>query len=311
MNRRRFLAAAGGGLAAGAATTLGVRLSNVRYYDPNGTVAADLPPGERIFAAARLLSVLDHRAVSRVTVLEDGTDSDPYRRSRYRYEWRPSRHRYLFVASTFAPVPGNPPPTRGSIYALLHHTEATDTAADETLPVATVAFASARRTIYDPLCDPPETVDARPRIDDERRRVMRGPGLGQSSDDRPPRPEAVLSAAATWTQTDETETTVTYETDSREDYVAVPPLVTTATAVGDGSTIAATLDRETGRLLELDDRRVVEQETEDGRLREYTYRIETTVDQYGTVTAPEPDGPVPDASLPDTLEELLSDATLY
>lgn len=295
---------------AAAGGTVGVRLANWRRYTPNATTDPELPAGESVFEASRSLSVLDHRAVTRVDILEDGTDRTPYRRARYRHEHQRSRHRYQFVYSTFAVPEGGPPPALGDIFALLHSSDAQNVHEDGALPTTTLLFASPRMIIYDPGAETPSSPDERPRVDDQRL-IRRAPGIS-SVDERPQQNDFVLSADADWEPVDATDETVVYETAGRENYTKVVPVAFTAEAVADASHIRATLDRETGRLLELDDHRVVEQQVGDAdETRTFTYNVVTEFDRYGEIAVERPGGPVPTPSWDERLAELWSDLLVY
>lgn len=309
MNRRRFLAGAGAATT-GLAGYLGARIANVRHYAPRDTVDRSLPPGEQIFEAARLLSVLDHRAVTRVTVLDDGTNDEPYEVGRFRHQLQPSRRRYLLAYTTFSVVHEEVPPVAYvPPYSRLHHHEATRD--DHDLPLTTVAYFSPGTIVYDPTAKTPGSADEHPRVDDSDDRVRRNPGLARTSGERPDLHDYVLTPDVDWEPFDETDETVSYEVTGRDEYVKVPPLGGTATAVHNDSRATATLDRDTGRLLELDERRVIEQPVEDGDRRWFTYRVWTAFDQYGEATAPMPGGPVPRPSARQYLRERWLDFVTY
>lgn len=309
MKRRRFLAGAG------AATTglvgyLGARIANVRHYAPRETVDDTLGPSERIFEAARLLHVLDHRAVTRVTVLDDGTNDDPYEMGRYRHQFQPSRRRYLLAYTTFAVANEDAPPVDlFSPHTGLHHYEATRD--DHDLPVTTVAYFSPGTIVYAPVAETPGSPDEHPRVDDDDR-VVRTLGTARSSGVTLGQHDYVLSADVGWEHHDETDETVSYEVTGRAEYAKVPPISALASAVAADSHIAATLDRETGRLLELDERRVIEQPVDGGADRRwYAYQVVTTFDRYGEATARMPDGPVPWPSARQYLRERWLDLLTY
>lgn len=310
MKRRQFLAGAG------AATTglvgyLGARITNVRHYAPLETVDDALAPGERIFEAARLLHVLDHRAVTRVTVLDDGMTDDAYEVGRYRHQMQPSRRRHLFAYTTFAVANADVPPVAYfGPHTRLHHHEATQD--DHDLPLTTVAYFSPGTIVYDPTAETPGSPDEHLRVNDADDRVQRGPGLARTSGDRPELHDYVLTPDVAWERLEETDETASYEITDRDEYAKVPPVSTLAGGVGANSRIAATLNRDTGRLLELDERRVVEQPVDGGADRRwFTYRIETRFDRYGEATARMPDGPVPRPSPRNRLRELWLDLTTY
>ena len=314
MKRRTFLAGA-----ATAATVLGgtagARLTNRRWYDPDPTTDPSLPSGQRVFEADRSLSVLDHRAVTTATVLEDGTDRTPFRRSRYRYEHERSRHRYRYVSSTFAVPEGAPPPVFGHLHARRHAREARNADEADDLPVTTVTFHSPGVAVHAPRAETPADADERPRVDDSEKPVSRARGFGRQPDDRPePRPTFVLSPDAKWERVEAGEGRERFEIRNRDAYAAVVPVATTADAVEDGSRIRATLEADTGRLRELEDRRVVEQlvgDREDQNWRTFTYRIRTRFDRYGDVRASMPGGPVPEPSAKRRAGELWTELRTY
>ena len=75
MNRRQFLAGTGTAVVGGTGGCGGLRVADIRPYDP------ELPTGdsprERIIAAARHRHAADHRAITRVRVLDDWTAEAP------------------------------------------------------------------------------------------------------------------------------------------------------------------------------------------------------------------------------------------
>lgn len=310
MNRRQFVAGTGATVA-GVGGYLGARVANVRHYAPRETVDEAMVPSERIFEAARLLHVLDHRAVTRVTVLDDGTNDDPYEMGRYRHQMQPSRRRYLLAYTTFAVAnEGAPPVDRFGAHTRYHHHEATRD--DHDLPVTTVAYLSPGTIVYDPTAETPGSPGEHPRVDDTDDRVVRAPGTARSSDVASQQHDYVLTPDVAWERLEETDETASYEVTGREEYAKVPPLSALASGVGADSRIIATLDRDTGRLLELDERRVVEQPVDGGADRRwYAYRIETTFDRYGEATARMPDGPVPRPSPLEYLRERWLDLVTY
>lgn len=350
MNRRRFLAAVGAMGAVATGGVVGARLGNVRYYDPDSTASAELSPGERIWRASRLLHVLDHRSITRVTVINDGTDATPYERARYRHEWQPSRRRYRLAYTTSAVVPGNPPPTFPHVQSLIHHHEATRAYDDESvLPVTTVAYLSPGVILHDPSAETPMPPDDALRVRGAEDSVTRSVGFGRSSHDDLQLFDFVLTPDASWERVDgatnsdgdsdgdadghddngtdiqHTDSTIVYEISGRDEYAKVAPLPLETVSVAPECRLRVTLDRETGRLLELDDRRVVEQPLSrdpedptsgpgpDGQYgtRQFTYRIRTSFDQYGTATAPMPGGDVPTPSPTDRVRELMAELTTY
>lgn len=307
MNRRQYLAGAGAATT-GLAGYLGARIANVRHYAPGDTVDGSLPPGERIYEAARLLYVLDHRAVTRVTVLDDGSGAEPYEAGRYRHQMQPSRRRYLLAYTTFAVAhPDSPPVSFFGPDARLHYILARRD--DQDLPLTMVAYYSPGTIVYDPTAETPDSPDEHLRVDDSDGRLQRGPGLARTSGDRLELHDYVLTPDVDWERREETNETVTFEVAGRDEYAKVPPLP--GVGVHDDSRATATLDRDSGRLLELDEHRVIEEPVEGGDRRWFTYRVETTFDRYGEASARMPDGPVPRPSLREYLREKWFDLVTY
>ena len=321
MNRRTFLAGAG---VAGATITAGagVRIANLRYYDPESTVPADLPPGERIYRADRLLNIVDHRSVTTETILDDGTDADPYERARYRHEWEPSRRRYRIAYTAFAHAPGDPPPAFRNLVSMLHHELETMDADPESLPITRIQYMSPGVAVVDRDAETPHSPDDELRVSAD---TVRRSSAVSVLENLSRLFVFILTPDADWIEVDSDDTTVTYELTDREEYAKVPPLAFETVSVDPKSRLRATLDRETGRLLELDDHRVIEQElssdpedptaesqpSDDYGTRMFSYRIKTTFDRYGEATAPMPKGPIPSPSAVDQMRELLSELITY
>lgn len=301
MNRRTVLATAGS-LAALSTGYLGARVADVRPYDP------DLPTGEtpreRIVAAAAHRYAADHRVVSRIRV-DDGTGDESYDVGRYRGLHEHSRRRHTRVFTTVRRPAVFAPPLPG-LYFLLHW----DYTEDEPLPYTTVIHETDADVVASWDAPTPADVD-----DDPRFGGRMGTGFGRSFDPRPL--DFVQPHDAEWTETDRTGSRITYELADPAGYAQVVPLGPSVTAVEEGSFLRATLESETGRLRRLvDSRDVVVDGGADGdnstrrtptRIR---YRIETTFDRYGSVSAPRPDGDV-SASAVDRAKGLLLDAMRY
>ncbi|WP_434521244.1 hypothetical protein [Halorubrum sp. AS12] len=100
MNRRQFLAGSGTAVVGTASGYGGLRVTDIRPYDP------DLPTGdsprERIVAAAKHRHAADHRAITRVRVLDDWTGEAPYDLDVFRRWYQHSRRRQLRALTTYA-----------------------------------------------------------------------------------------------------------------------------------------------------------------------------------------------------------------
>ena len=293
MRRRRALSVLGAAATAVAGYSA-VCVADYRPYDSPDRVPEG-PPNERITAANRLLHAVDHRAVTRVTVLADGTGNDPYPSTRYRQVHEHSRRRHLAVFTTLRAPPGRPAPPVDGLYALLHRSYVDHET--ESPPWTSVAHVTDGTVLVDWDAATLTGPDDPPRFDgaDVRRSPTRGGEAAAFG-------EHVLPHRATWRESTGLDAsvgagsgdgTVTYYVDDRDAYARVPPLLM-ADAVHDGSRIAATLDAETGFLRRLLDRRVVTKRVTDDEgdaaTRRFTYRIETTFDRSGEATAPRPDG---------------------
>ena len=304
MNRRRALATLGS-----AAATLGgygtLRVADYRPYEVDGRLP-DGSPAERIVAASRGLRALDHRAVTRVTVREDGDADAAYRSARYRRVHEHSRRRHLAAYTTFRVPAGAPGPTASGLLARLHRSYAAN---DPSPPRTSVIHVDDGAVVADWDAPTPGTVDERPRF--EGGDVYRSTnGLGVPGFD-----EHLLPERTGWHETDADpdEGTVRYEVTGPEAYARVVPLLL-AVEVHDGSALRATVDVGTGLLRELADRRVVTKRVRDGdggtTTREFRYDIGTTFDRYGEATAPRPAG-APFASPTGYLRELAADLGRY
>lgn len=307
MNRRRALAALGGA----AATLAGygaLRVGDVRPYEPELGLP-DGSPNERVVAAARRLHAVDHRALTGVTVLDDGTDESPYRSTRSLRVHEHSRRRHAAVFTTLRVPPGEPAPTTGGLYAHLHNSYAANDG--ESLPSSTVIHVTDGTVLADWTAATPATPYGVPEFDGTD--ATRGANYGGRT---PTFGEYVLPHRAEWRETtreDGDAGTVTYLLDDRDGYAKAPPL-TYATEVHEGSRIAATLDAQTGLLRRLHDHRVVTKRVRDGEggttTHRFTYRIGTTFDRHGEATAPRPDG-APRGALDTRGVELYEDLRTY
>ncbi|RLM87995.1 hypothetical protein D3D02_13755 [Halobellus sp. Atlit-38R] len=314
MNRRTLLAGAGTAIL-GAATGYGsLRVADVRPYDP--ALPTGDAPRERIVAAARHRHAVDHRATTRVRVLEDWTGEAPYDLDVRRQWHEHSRRRHLHTLTTFAA-----PLTRNDsiadeadrefvtphqlLWALFHYNRVYSDSYD--LPLTNVLYVTDGTMLYD--FDAPAPKNGRVRIskgdsgtdvvadDDDAARAVRGDFV------RPHRTD--------WTKTAERDGTVTYRVSGPDAYAQVVPLPFAPISEFGDCWIEVTLNRETGRLRRIVDNRALVVDLWEGAVeKSLTYRIETEFDQYGVATARRPIGPV-DRSLESRAKALLFDLMTY
>ncbi|UIO99239.1 hypothetical protein Hbl1158_11955 [Halobaculum sp. CBA1158] len=299
MNRRAFLA--GVGAAAATATGYGaVRVADVRPYDP-GVPADDLgtdpTPRERVLAAVEHRFAADHRAVTRVRVLDDWTGDAPYRLTRHRELHEHSRRRHTHALTTFGnglvladrERDGIDPRTLSpyaTLNAYVHFVDAT-LADPETLPERFVFHVSDGSLAYDR--DAPEQAVGDPVTVD-------GGDAGTFPVDDFERPmfgESIRPHRGSWTEHDRDDATVTYRLSGPDAYArAVPLPFVSVEAIHDDAAVRATLDRDTGRLLRVvDDRHLNADVGVDRReVRTVRMRLVTELDRYGDAAAPRPDG---------------------
>ncbi len=320
MNRRGFLAGLGAA-AAGAVGYGGLRVADLRPYDPDAPadrLAADATPRERVLAAIRHLFAADHRAVTRVRVLDDWTGDAPYRLTRHRELHEHSRRRHTHALTTFGngmvladrEPDGVDPRTAcpyATIDAVLHFSDAV-LADPETLPERFVFHVDDGTLAVDrdapaQAVGEPVTVDGgyagRTPVRDYPR-VMFG--------------EPIRPHRATWREHDRTGRTVTYELSGPDAYARAVPLYSPGGIdLREGSRLRATLDRETGRLRRVVDRRVLDADVgvEERDVRSVELRLETAFDRYGEATAPRPRGSFGGVDARDRLAGLLNDLSTY
>jgi hypothetical protein len=290
VNLSRREALAGLGAAATAATGIGwLRVADVRPYDPDATVSADRPTNERVVTAADRLWELDHRADVTVDVLEDGSGESPYRAEHHRVFHQPSRRRTWFHYTTRRFPAGDPGPTLGTTHALRHY--GTAKRREGGLPASHAVFLSDGFLASDPEAPVPDDSDARPRLSEDAVGADYGDYLtlrGLLSV-----PPHVRDHRANWTEVERDDETVTFRIDDRDGYAQVPPLPDVV-SVDEGSRVSVTFDRESGLLRRIVDERAVTRRTNYGEHdathdpREYRYRIETRLGEYGEATAPPP-----------------------
>ncbi|ELZ45351.1 hypothetical protein C464_12725 [Halorubrum coriense DSM 10284] len=291
MNRRQFLAGASTAVAGTAAGYGGVRVADIRPYDP--PLPTGDSPRERIIAAAKHRSAADHRATTRTRVLDDGTGDAPYDLDAYRRRYQHSRRRYLHALTTYrgplrdAGIDGFhqemlPHP---DLWAALHYGRVFRN--PETLPSTTVTYVTDGRVVHD--TDAPAPAGSTVRVSDARADVI-------APNDYPTElaPVAFVRPHRTdWKTSEESAETVTYRVSGPDAYAQVVPFRhgTRDVELGD-CRIEVTLDRDTGRLRQITDHRVLTLDREDGSERSLTYRIETDFDRYEETAVRPPVGDI-------------------
>jgi hypothetical protein len=318
VSRRRALQSLGVGVL-GAAGVGSLRLGDYRPYDPEVPGWGDRPPRERVAAAGRALHAVPHRAVTRVRVTDDGTDEAPYPFARHRVVRDHARRRHLLVATTL----GLPPLGRGPVLPGLFFGFARQRAVDAVrdpdrggLPFTGVTYATDGSTAFAYGVPTPNSVDARPRIDGGRHTPR-----SSTDDEGFLSQEYVLSHRASWETVAETDAAATYRIDDLDAYAQVPPLppLGGTQRLHEGCRIEASLDKETGLLTRLVDRRDVtreevfppeDREGDPARTRRLRFRIETTFDRYGEASVPTPAG-LERLELGAFVEAVLGDLTTY
>jgi len=314
MNRRKFLAGVGTA-ALGVGTGYGgLRVADVRPYDP--ALPTGDSPSERIVAAARHRHAADHRAVTKVRVLEDWTGEAPYDLD-VRKRWHEhSRRRHLHILKTFvSPLTRNDGITDAtdrefvtphqSLWALLHYNRVLSDSSD--LPLTKVLYVTDGSMLYD--LDAPTPEGETVRISDTRS------GAGVVSDDdlvaETVRGDFVRPHRTDWTRIAEEDETTTYRVSGPDAYAQVVPLPFARISAFGDCWIEVTLNNETGRLRRIVDNRAFVVDLSGGEAtKSLTYRLKTEFDQYGEATARRPVGNL-DRSLESRARALLFDLASY
>jgi hypothetical protein len=313
VNRRAFLGAAG--TAAGVLGGYGgVRIADLRPYDPERPGGET--PRERITDAARHRYAVDHRAVTRVRVLDDWLGAAPYDLGVRRQWHEHSRRRHLHTLTTFgSPLTRNERiaalPDREFVsphqilWALFHYNRVYSERYD--LPLTTVLYVSDGTMLYD--YDAPAPVDGTVRLTGEDS----GADVVSTDDEAAPavRGEFVRPHRTDWEHVSEDEETVTYRVSGPDAYVQVVPLTFAPISSFGDCWVEVTLHKQTGRLRRVVDNRAVTldlRDEQDGT--PLTYRIETAFDRYGRATARRPTGDV-GRGLESRLRSVLSDLATY
>ncbi|MFC7077276.1 hypothetical protein [Haloarcula halophila] len=302
MNRRSYLAAAGTA-AAGLFGYAGVRVADLRPYDPD--LPAGETPNERIVDAARHRYAADHRAITTVTVTRDSAGESGYRVGRVREHHEHSRRKHCYVLTTErAPPQPSPQPYQG-LLGLFHWTNVTA----ESLPTSSVVYLTDSESLQSWTAPAPESVTTRPELGAEPRHSQ------QAIEDSGMFRNVLRPHDAAWTTVD----SGTYELTDRDAYAKAVVLPRQIERLSEGCRVRVTLDGN-GRLSRvvddcavIFDPRALADDDERGDLpasRTVTFRRVTAFDRYGTATAPRPTGSV-DVDPGDRLRTLLTDLTIY
>lgn len=314
MNRRTFLAGAGTASLSAVTGYGGLRVADVRPYDP--ALPTGESPRERIITAARHLHAVDHRAVTRVRVLDDWTDEAPYdldvRKQRHEF----SRRRHLHMLTTFeSPLTHSDRieseadrefvTPHQTLWALLHYSRVLSDGYD--LPLTNVLYITDGAMLYD--FDAPTPDDGAVRVSD----AHSGTDV-VANDDTPAetvREDFVRPHRTDWTRTAQGEETVTYCVSGPDAYAQVVPLPFAPVSAFGDCWVEVTLHTETGRLRRIvDNRAIVVDLWNEEAGQPLTYRIETEFDGYGDTTVRRPVGNV-GRSLESRVGALLSDLASY
>lgn len=294
MNRRQFLAGVGGA-AALTSGYAGLRVTDIRPYEP--ALPEGETPRERITAAAAHRFAADHRIRTTTRVLDDWFGAAPYDLERYRQWHQPSRRRHLHALTVFdspltrsqrmaeSPNQEYISPTQ-TILALLHYNRVYS---DYSLPLTMVLHLSDGHMLWDYDAPTPEAGDTELSAEDVR---VSGDDVGVTDTDAGQvLTERLRPHRATWEEVRREDGTVTYRVAGGDAYAQVVPLSMAPIAAFRDPWVEVTLDTETGRLRRVVDHRDALYDIfEDADPVPLTYRIESEIDQYGTATAPRPAG---------------------
>ena len=293
-SRRAFLAGAGGAVAA-AVGYLGVRVGDMRPYEP--ALPTGETPRERIVSAASHRFSADHRVVAQARVLRDYRGEKPYLAQRYRGLVEHSRRRETHVYSTFrTPTLDVPPPLPGFL-AFANWATGFDT------PRTLVAHLTDVDAVTDPRAPTPKDADSPIRFGSNQHHTTFPPRTGVAAFLQPHR--------ARWTERERTERRVTFELTGADEYVQPVRLSRGVREVHDGCWVRVTLDEETGRLRRVHDHRdVTADHGSDLGDRRVVFETDVRFDEYGSVSAPRPPTDL-DLSLRERFHLLKEDVEVY
>jgi hypothetical protein len=289
MNRRQFLAGAGTTVLGTAGGYGALRIADIRPYDP------ELPTGdsprERIIAAAEHRHAADHRAITRVRVLDDWTGEAPYDLDVFRRWYQHSRRRQLRALTTYTAPMARSHPIREELstdmFPYINILERAHSGRilgnTENLPLTTVHYFTDGKQVYD--FDAPVPEDDTVRVSDAQATPLSLDYANEST-----RLDFIRPHRTNWTATDESAETVTHRVSGPDAYARVVPLRRTRELELDDCWIEVSLSRETGRLRQIVDHRDLKINVEEAAGQSLTFRIETEFDQYGDTTVRRPAG---------------------
>ncbi|QIO23855.1 hypothetical protein [Haloarcula sp. JP-L23] len=300
MNRRQFLAASGGAVAS-LGGYLGLRVADIRPYDPDPPSGET--PRERIVAAARHRYAADHRALTRVRITEDSAGSAGYDAAWYRESHQHSQRRHTHVFTTRQRPPGRVPTP---FYGLLgvFHWGVVDT---DDLPHTSIVHFTDGSVLASWDAPTLTTPTERPNLaSDAIRGATRGAESGMGG-------EWIRPHRTSWTSGDGDRAFVVTD---RDGYAQVVTLPFGAGNLAPDCRVEVTLD-DAGRLARIVDDRVLvlrpsgdDPERVADRPRTVGYRIVTEFDEYGAATAPRPRGEA-ETTVRARLSSLLTDVRQY
>lgn len=299
MNRRQFLAGAGGAVAA-VGGYLGLRVTDIRPYDPDPPTGET--PRERVVAAARHRYAADHRAVTRVRITEDSAGPAGYDAATYCERHQHSRRRHTHVFTTRRQPPGRVP---NPFYGLFGHFHWGIVDRDD-LPHTSVVHLTDGSNLASWDAPTPASVTARPELgSDAIRAANQAVASGMGGEwIRPHRTEWDAGGDRTFLVAD------------RDGYAQIVTLPFGVGRLGDDCRVTVTLD-DAGRLARVVDERVLvvrprgdDPDGADDGPRTVSYRIVTEFDEYGTATASRPVGDA-ETTVRARLSSLVTDVRRY
>jgi hypothetical protein len=284
-------------------------VADIRPYDPK--LPTGDSPRERIIAAAKHRHAADHRAITRVRVLDDWTGEAPYDLDVFRRWYQHSRRRQLRALTTYTAPLARSHPIRDELsgdmfpheipFELTHSVRILGNT--ENLPFTTVHYLTDGKQVYD--SDAPVPEDDTVRVSDA---YAASNTLGHA--DESTRIDFIRPHHTDWTETDESAESVTYRVAGPDAYARVVPLRRTRKLELDDCWIEVTLSRQTGRLQGIVDHRDLNINVEEATGQSLTFRIETEFDQYGDTTVRRPAGDI-DQDLRTRLNGLGNDLLIY
>lgn len=297
-----------GGVAAG------VRIADVGTATADPSVDIDGPPRAVVLDAGRALDATDHRLVTRVYVLDANASGGRALVGTYRHVRDYDDRQHLAVYDTYAyrsPLDRRPVDRTTQFHTLAAFLHRGTVGAGRSLVYVTDGgvvseFGVVAEGSEEPLR--PARGDAgHARFVDPRHRA----GIDRDEIDEL-FGDVFVPHDAEWRVVERTDERITYGIDDPYRYFETRPMPLDAEPL-DGSRIRVTVDRDTGRLRSISERRVlryrVERTGPDGRERaverRVDYAIETRVDRYGTADVRRPPGGSP------TPRQLLADLLHY